>query len=273
MLALAGISHDATAIDYISISTLLNDSPGDGFTIAGVSSATGAWPVAPGSLVSAYGVNLAPSTETAASMPFPTTLGGIRLHVRDRGSAGDTLAPLLYVSPAQINYVMPSSNPLARISVERVGSPYAEEGIAVPITPVAPGLFSVGERLAAGNAVYITLFGQESTLVTSCDGPACQLVPIDVSGAPVYLSLYGTGFARASTADSSCTVAGQVLPATYAGPQRQFPGLDQVNVLLPRSFAGTGTMSIYCSFVSPNPFPASPPGPPVSTPPVKLSFR
>jgi hypothetical protein len=81
---------------YVSISVLLNDSPGDGFTVTGVSSATGTWPVAPGSLVTAYGVNLAASTEAAASIPLPTTLGGIRLHVRDRNHTEDTVAPLLY---------------------------------------------------------------------------------------------------------------------------------------------------------------------------------
>jgi uncharacterized protein (TIGR03437 family) len=192
--------------------------------------------------------------------------------LNDRSHNGDILAPLLYVSPTQINYVLPSSNPFAWISIERVGSPYAPEGIAVPISSIAPGLFSVGDGLAAANVAYITPSGQVSMQVTSCDGPACQLVPIDVSGSPVYLSLYGTGFALASTTGSSCTVARQILPATYGGPQQQFPGLDQVNVLLPRSLAGTGATAIYCSFVPPTSFPG-PPDPVVSTPPVKLSIR
>lgn len=33
-------------------------------------------------------------------------------------------------------------------------------------------------------------------------------------------------------------------PVTYAGPQTVFPGLDQVNVLLPRQLAGAGQAGI-----------------------------
>ncbi|PYT25749.1 MAG: hypothetical protein DMG57_23895 [Acidobacteria bacterium] len=82
-------------------------------------------PVGPGSLVSAFGLNLASATEAAKSYPWPTTLGGIRLHVQDRSHQGDRLAPLLYVSPTQINYLMPSSDAFAWISIERVGLPRA----------------------------------------------------------------------------------------------------------------------------------------------------
>jgi uncharacterized protein (TIGR03437 family) len=41
------------------------------------------------------------------------------------------------------------------------------------------------------------------------------------------------------------------LPLTYAGPQIQIAGLDQVNLLLPASVAGTGATSVACSFANP----------------------
>ena len=75
------------------ISVLLNDSPGDGFLTAGVSSATLTWPIGPVSIASAFGTNLAPQTAAASGNSSPTTFGGIRVHVRD--SRGDTLAPLI----------------------------------------------------------------------------------------------------------------------------------------------------------------------------------
>jgi uncharacterized protein (TIGR03437 family) len=37
---------------------------------------------------------------------------------------------------------------------------------------------------------------------------------------------------------------------TYAGPQAQFPGLDQINILLPQSLAGSGQASLELSFDS-----------------------
>jgi hypothetical protein len=133
------------------VSILLNDAPGDGFTATGVSSANGFWPVTPGSLVSAYGVNLAPQVEAAGSSPYPTTLGGIRLHVSYRSQTNDILAPLLYVSPTQINYILPAAdpyvlapgedlsyqNPYAWVSIEHVGSTYVPKGMSVPIAASA----------------------------------------------------------------------------------------------------------------------------------------
>ena len=204
-----GSFHDEGEVDV-----LLNDSPGNGFATAGVSSATGTWPVGPGSIVSAYGVNLAATTAVATTNPAPTTLGGIRLHIRDRSHTGDTLAPLMYVSPTQINYVLNSSDPYAWVDIEEVGTPYVPQGVTVPIAPVAPGFFS---------APYTT-------------------------NAPGYLSLYGTGFAQASASVSSCTVGTVNVPISYAGPQIQFAGLDQVNLLLPGSLAGVGVQPVNCLF-------------------------
>ena len=59
-----------------------------------------AGPIAPGSLLSIYGQNLA-RTAQAASLPLPTTLGGVSVLIN--GFA----APLLYVSPAQLNVQAP----------------------------------------------------------------------------------------------------------------------------------------------------------------------
>jgi uncharacterized protein (TIGR03437 family) len=247
-IAAGTVAQGLNSKTVAAISVLLNDSPWDGFTATGVSSATLTWPVGAGSLVSAFGVNLAPATEAASVNPAPTTLGGIRLHVRDRSHTGDSLAPLLYVSPTQINYLLTSSDPYAWVSVERVGSPYVPKGMSVPIVPIAPGLFSVGTGLAAASALAVTPYAETFVPVTSCNGQTCTSVPIDLSGAPVYLSLYGTGFAQASTVGSGCVIAGQALPATYAGPEIQIAGLDQVNLLLPQSLAGTGPASVVCSF-------------------------
>jgi uncharacterized protein (TIGR03437 family) len=193
---------------------LLNDSPGNGFGAAGVSSATGTVPAGPGSIVSGYGANLAPQIAIAATNPAPTTLGGIRLHIRDRSHSGDVLAPLLYVSPTQINYVLDSSDPYAWVDIEWVGMPYVPQGMTVPIAALAPGFFAVTYTVTA----------------------------------PGYLSLYGTGFAQASTSVSSCTVGGTMATVTYAGPEIQIAGLDQVNMFLPGALAGAGTQPVSCLF-------------------------
>ena len=60
-----------------------------------------------------------------------------------------------------------------------------------------------------------------------------------------YLILYGTGIrGRSSLSDVSVTIGG--IPATvlYAGPQGTYPGLDQVNVLLPQALAGSKQVDV-----------------------------
>ncbi len=232
------------------IAVLLNDSPGDGFLTAGVSAATLTSPLGPVSIASAFGTDLAPQTAPGSETSPPTTLGGIRVHVRD--STGDTLAPLLYVSPTQINYVMTSSDTFAFIGIERVGSTYAEKGIGVSIGPLEPGVYSVGAGLAAASALSVSANNTETAVpVVSCGGLfGCIPVPIDLSGNPVYLSLYGTGFGSTTTASVTCTVAGQNALVTYTGPQMEEQGLDQLNMLLPRTLAGMGAVSVACFFGS-----------------------
>ena len=73
--------------------------------------------------------------------------------------------------------------------------------------------------------------------------------PIDLgpSGDQVYLILFGTGLRGHSSASNSVTAAaaGVSLPVSYAGAQNAlYPGLDQVNALLPRSLAGKGDVAV-----------------------------
>ena len=54
------------------------------------------------SIASAFGANLAIRTEAALTLPVPKELAGTKVMVNG------IPAPLLYVSPTQINFVMPS---------------------------------------------------------------------------------------------------------------------------------------------------------------------
>ncbi len=115
---------------------LLNAGPdATGLTHLAVSSATGENPVGVNSLVSAYGGNLAPRIEAAATgQPWPFTLDGVRLHAMyvSFGSGmilTESLASLIYVSPTQINYLVAVNAVLIDdraqifVTIERVGTP------------------------------------------------------------------------------------------------------------------------------------------------------
>jgi len=61
----------------------------------------------------------------------------------------------------------------------------------------------------------------------------------------VFLVLFATGARhRASLGAVSVKIGGVNADALYAGPQGSFAGLDQLNVLLPRSLAGRGEMDV-----------------------------
>src|SRR5262249_3608530 len=73
--------------------------------------------VAPGALVALMGAELAPGAERAQSFPLPTSLQGVHVLI------GGTAAPLLFVSPDQINFQVPYDIPATGVSitVERAG--------------------------------------------------------------------------------------------------------------------------------------------------------
>ena len=77
---------------------------------AGTTPQTG---VAPGGIVSIFGVNLATDTLVAPDGMLPQTLGGLTVRV------GDRLLPLFFVSPQQINAQVPDDMATGRPGVDR----------------------------------------------------------------------------------------------------------------------------------------------------------
>jgi uncharacterized protein (TIGR03437 family) len=62
-----------------------------------------------------------------------------------------------------------------------------------------------------------------------------------------YLILYGTGFDSGTVSSVVVTINGKTYTPAFVGPQGGFAGLDQINVLLPASLAGSGTVNVSIS--------------------------
>jgi uncharacterized protein (TIGR03437 family) len=61
----------------------------------------------------------------------------------------------------------------------------------------------------------------------------------------VFLELFGTGIrGRNALTDVLVSVGGVSVTPQYAGAQPQYPGMDQVNILLPAALAGRGSLTI-----------------------------
>ena len=235
-----------------AISLLPNDSPGNPASVTAVSAVTGAEAIAPASLSSIYGSHLSSTTAIADSPTWPTVLGGTRVHIRDSSNV-ERLAQLVYVSPAQINFLVPKDTATgwAIITIDNGTTPFVEGTRATPVNSLAPGFFTLDERgmgVPAATAVRVLADGtQQPVAVFSCNGTgSCSASPIELSGADVYLSLYGTGFRGASY--TYCTMRERFNPrVTFSGPQPTVTGLDQLNMLLPANLP-PGAASLHCDF-------------------------
>ncbi len=207
--------------------------------------------VAPGSLGSIYGVNLAQVRQQAVSLPLPSSLGGVSITVKDAAGNSGT-ASLLYVSPEQVNFQIPAgmATGIATFTISN-GTVTPETAIGA-VGQVAPTLFTMtgtGSGLAAATAVSVSGGNPATTSSLSlfnCGSIPCQALPIDLSGnSAVYLTLYGTGIRNRSSLDNVLvTINGISLPALYAGPQPSDAGLDQINVQLTPELIGGGVSNI-----------------------------
>jgi uncharacterized protein (TIGR03437 family) len=220
---------------------------------AGISAASYATsgPLAAASIVSGFGTNLAATTEVAASLPLPTELGGVTVRVRD--SAGvERLAPLFFVSPLQVNYLLPEGLAAGAATVTLVN---ADQSIAlgtVQVAAVAPGLFTFTQDGRGFPAAYTERYrnGQNlgAELVAARDAQgnwAARPIDLGAEGDQVFLTLFGTGVrGRSSLAGVTAQVGGVSVPVEYAGAQGGYAGLDQVNLRLPRSLAGRGEVIV-----------------------------
>jgi uncharacterized protein (TIGR03437 family) len=213
-----------------TLSVLLARAEGGPALRRAVSAASDTAIVAPDSLATLF----APTTAIGsayASPSWPTRLSGISLEVRDSAGAA-RLAPLLYVSPTQINFEVPAGTALGEAALNLIDDRGTSEVGSMQVDAVAPGLFmisSTSHSLPAATAVRVEPDGTQVPIaVFSCSGTLCQLEPVLLSTAgnrPIYVSFYGTGFRNASAGDVTCSLGAVV----YAGPQGT-PGLDQINV-------------------------------------------
>lgn len=151
-------------------------SPGGIINGAGVTPVAG---VAPGSIVSVFGLNLASTVASGPTSPMTQTLGGLT------ATLGDSVLPLFFVSPTQINFLLPAETAIgpATLTVSIAGEP----NTTAPITVVedAPGIFGQ----SANGQTCAVAFHSDGTQVTS-SSPA-------VAGETV--TVYGTGFGPTST--------------------------------------------------------------------------
>jgi uncharacterized protein (TIGR03437 family) len=208
--------------------------------------------VAPNSWAVAFGSQMAQSTAIAtltSAGQWPTTLAGITVQVDGRP------AELYYVSPGQVNFLVPDVTDFGSVTVviANVASG-ATQTSTVNLQNTAVGIFTSNSSGAGPGAILNGVTG---------GGPPFLVVTPQNGGSDLRtrLAIYCTGlrYAGNPTQDSSVTnVASNVtafgrdtsgnqynFTVEYAGgSDPAFPGLDQVNIILPAQLDGAGVVSL-----------------------------
>ncbi len=220
-------------------------------------------PLAPNTIASIYpgGIQFGKDTADAFSqpspLPLPTTLADLQVTVNG------TPAPLYYVSPTQINFVVPWNAPTtgtAGVEVVKVSTGQLLAAGAVSMNTVSPGIFvgasaGAGAKLAAvvnsdgtindathpvKRGDYISIWATGQGLVSS--PPADGDIPRNglVSSQGTLRVFIGTDFTDQVPlqGDEQRSVAGVYTNfISFSGLSPSFPGMWQINVRIPQATA------------------------------------
>ncbi len=231
----------ASAALTAGLQITVNPTIGQGGVVEGASfnRTAGLNQFAAGSIISIFGTDLAERTDFATTLPLPTQLGGVSVQV------GGRQAPLYYVSPLQINAMVPfevsgtvSVNVLAGISS-------TSNSASIFLGDSAPRIFTTNQQGTGQGAILIANSDVVAAPSGSIQGrqarPAQrgEFISIFCLGLGAVSNRPPSGVAASgnplSTTSSQATVTIGGVPAqvSFSGLAPGFVGLYQVNVQVP----------------------------------------
>jgi uncharacterized protein (TIGR03437 family) len=165
--------------------------------------------LAPGSLFTIYGQNLADGTR-------------VRIHT----ASAELEASPLYISATQINAAVPAAAPLGTVEISVATAAGESRRVAVPIVATRFTAFTVAGR-PFGPARILQRSGAEFR--------ANRL--LDPSHTGQEILIWGTGLGGLLRGDVTVSIGLLSVKPFYAGPAFGFPGVDQIGLILPQGVA------------------------------------
>jgi uncharacterized protein (TIGR03437 family) len=217
----------------------VNDAPA--YTAAGIVNAADnqQGPLAPNTLASLYGLRL--SYVTKGMTPddiqggvLPTVLPGTGVHVL----VGNLPATIYYVSPDQINFLVPANLLPGPSTVQVVLDGHSGSTVEVKLASVSPGLFQLDAHSA------VALHADGSVVTTAAPAKPGEIVILYATGLgetvpPVsYGQLCTTAAPLEELSEFKLMLNGESAgqaAVQYAGIAPGYAGLYQINLLLPKS--------------------------------------
>lgn len=198
-------------------------------------------PVAPGSLISIFGTNLAATTALAGEFPLPYDLGGGSVTING------VRAPLLYASSTQINAQVPFEIPPGNATLTVNGA-----SAFLTVQPASPGLFTLGNNQAAvlnedqtvngpdraalaGSKIAAFLTGQGAVSPAVPTGAVALSDPLSIVALPV-----------------TATLGGRTAAVGFMGLAPNLAGVFQVNLTVPALAPGAYPLVISVNGVPSN---------------------
>jgi uncharacterized protein (TIGR03437 family) len=206
----------------------------------------------PGALMSIYGANLAPSS-VLATLPLPSSLNEVQVLING------VAAPLVYVSPTQINFVVPwevDGQTSATVMIQNGGMQSSPLQAAVAVA--TPAIFTINAQ------------GQGAILIANTSiiaAPAGAFPNSRPAQAGEYIEIYATGLGTVNQTPEDGQAPGGADPVNlqsiyvvwytspsqatanmpvYTGLAPGFPGLYQIDVQVPTGLSGNAVpIAIY----------------------------
>lgn len=193
--------------------------------------------IAQGSIFVIFGANLAPVSSGLQGLPLQTTLDGISVQIAVGGAT--TQALLYYVAPNQIGGVLPSATPVGSGQITVTVSGQASDPARITVVQSAFGI-AVSSPYPANAAVFEDSRGYWTPLTAS-----------NAANAGETIEIYGTGGGPSAGNEAGAQIPPQNLssvpievdiggvPSSVAFHGRStWPGLDQIDVVIPPGVAG-----------------------------------
>lgn len=194
-----------------------------------VNAASGLPSIAPGSLISIYGVDLAAGSGSASSIPLPTSLNGTSVTINSM------LAPLLFTSPTQINAQVPFETLVGNATLIAVVAGQKSPAVTFNVTATGPGVLLQPQSNHAVAQNYSD-WSVNSTQNAAAPG---QYVVVYLTGQGLVDNPIATGAAPPASppsvplADAQAKIGGSAAQIQFLGLAPGLVGVSQMNLLIP----------------------------------------
>ncbi len=198
------------------------------------------FPFAPGTLVIARGSGLAAGTASATGLPLPTSLGSTSL------TANGQPVGLLSVAPNAITFLMPWATAGAgKIRLKATVEGVASNEITVRAAPAALGYFST---TADGLGTILAAHADWSPITANSPAAPGETVALYASGLGALVTSVAEYDWPASANPTSIPVqvdvGGVQATVLYAGAAPSYPGVYQINIVIPPGLATSPGLNV-----------------------------